>query len=330
MVTGTWISGLCRIQVLTGIKNIYYFKSKEISLILDKGCGCSNIKRRAASSRLCWQPLEVAFHFYKERRMVKMKINGPEKMEIQQVNNNTMNQTAVDSETKSYQNQIASAQSQLQKLSSDNNISQEEKAEKRKEIQKQIMELNNMLREHKMEMRREKQQKAAEASKERQKQEEQQQQQGNVVDVKEDLEPQPERMSSGHMKAIVSADASLERARVQDSVASGLERKISVLEGEIRQSAETGGYVEGKKKEIESLENKVVKISGSKMGTLGSAVQEIRQVSQAVDKAANKTNQAKPDVIKETANMASPDLIAKKQIDMYNKGKFFSNVDIQF
>lgn len=257
-----------------------------------------------------------------------MKINGPEKMEIQQVNN-TMNQAAADPETKNYQNQIASAQSQLQKLSSDNNISQEEKAEKRKEIQKQIMELNNMLREHKMEMRREKQQKAAEASKERQKQEEQQQQ-VNVADVKEELELQPEKMSSNHMKAMVSADASLERARVQDSVAGGLERRISVLEGEIRQSAETGGYVEGKKEEIESLENKVVKISGSKMGTLGSAVQEIRQVSQAVDKAGNKTNQAKPDVVKETANMASPDLTAKKQIDMYNKGKFFSNVDIQF
>ena len=167
-----------------------------------------------------------------------MKINGPEKMEIQQVNNNTMNQAAADPETKNYQNQIASAQSQLQKLSSDNNISQEEKAEKRKEIQKQIMELNNMLREHKMEMRREKQQKAAEASKERQKQEEQQQQ-VNVADVKEELELQPEKMSSNHMKAMVSADASLERARVQDSVAGGLERRISVLEGEIRQSAET-------------------------------------------------------------------------------------------
>ena len=44
-----------------------------------------------------------------------MKINGPEKMEIQQVNNNTMNQAASDPETKNYQNQIASAQSQLQK-----------------------------------------------------------------------------------------------------------------------------------------------------------------------------------------------------------------------
>lgn len=256
-----------------------------------------------------------------------MKINGLEKMEIQQVNNNTMNQAAADPETKSYQNQIASAQSQLQKLSSDNNISQEEKAEKRKEIQKQIMELNNMLREHKMEMRREKQQEVAEA-KERQKQEEQQQ--DNETYVKEDLEPQPEKMSSNHMKAMVSSNASLERAKVQDSVAEEFERRISVLEGEIRQSSETGGYVEGKKEEIESLENKVVKISGSKMGTLGSAVKEIRQVSQAIDKADNKTNQAKPDIVKETANMVSPDLTAKKQIDMYNKGKIFSNVDIQF
>ena len=95
-----------------------------------------------------------------------MKISGTETVEVQQYKGAMNSQTeaaATDFETKSFQNKIASAQTQLQKLSANNEMSSEEKAKKRQEIQKQIMELNNMLRERKAELRREKQQKAAEA-----------------------------------------------------------------------------------------------------------------------------------------------------------------------
>ena len=69
-----------------------------------------------------------------------------------------MNQ-ATDSYSRNIQNQIADAQKQLQELSSNKDMSQEEKMNKRQELQQQISDLNVQLRQHQMEQRREKQQK---------------------------------------------------------------------------------------------------------------------------------------------------------------------------
>ena len=56
-----------------------------------------------------------------------------------------MNQAA-DSYSRNIQNQIANAQKQLQELSSNENMSLEEKMKKRQEIQQQISDLNMQLR----------------------------------------------------------------------------------------------------------------------------------------------------------------------------------------
>ncbi len=69
-----------------------------------------------------------------------------------------MNQMA-DSYSRNIQNQIADAQKQLQELSSNKDMTQEEKMTKRQELQQQISDLNVELRQHQMEQRREKQQK---------------------------------------------------------------------------------------------------------------------------------------------------------------------------
>ncbi|MDE7251126.1 MAG: FlxA-like family protein [Lachnospiraceae bacterium] len=69
-----------------------------------------------------------------------------------------MNQMA-DSYSRNIQNQIADAQKQLQELSSNKDMTQEEKMTKRQELQQQISDLNVQLRQHQMEQRREKQQK---------------------------------------------------------------------------------------------------------------------------------------------------------------------------
>lgn len=69
-----------------------------------------------------------------------------------------MNQ-ATDSYSRNIQNQIADAQKQLQELSSNKDMTQEEKMTKRQELQQQISDLNVQLRQHQMEQRREKQQK---------------------------------------------------------------------------------------------------------------------------------------------------------------------------
>ena len=69
-----------------------------------------------------------------------------------------MNQAA-DSYSRNIQNQIASAQKQLQELSSNKEMTQEEKMTKRQELQQQISDLNMQLRQYQTEQRREKQQK---------------------------------------------------------------------------------------------------------------------------------------------------------------------------
>lgn len=66
-----------------------------------------------------------------------------------------MNQ-ATDSYSRNIQSQIANAQKQLQELSSNEDMSLEEKMKKRQEIQQQISDLNMQLRQHQMEQRKEK------------------------------------------------------------------------------------------------------------------------------------------------------------------------------
>ena len=68
-----------------------------------------------------------------------------------------MNQ-ATDSYSRNIQSQIANAKKQLQELSSNEDMSLEEKMKKRQEIQQQISDLNMQLRQHQMEQRKEKQQ----------------------------------------------------------------------------------------------------------------------------------------------------------------------------
>ncbi len=88
-----------------------------------------------------------------------------EKMETNSINgiNTQMGQMgmkqAADSYIRNIQNQIASAQKQLQELSFNKEMTQEEKMTKRQELQQQINDLNMQLRQYQTEQRREKQQK---------------------------------------------------------------------------------------------------------------------------------------------------------------------------
>ena len=91
-----------------------------------------------------------------------MKINGTNGVNTQ-MGQMGMNQ-ATDSYSKNIQNQIANAQKQLQELSSNEEMTLEEKMKKRQEIQQQISDLNMQLRQHQMEQRKEKQQAKAQGS----------------------------------------------------------------------------------------------------------------------------------------------------------------------
>ena len=64
-----------------------------------------------------------------------------------------------DSVSKNIQNQIANAQQKLQDLSSNEELSLEDKMKKRQEIQQEITNLNQQLRQHQIEHRKEQQRK---------------------------------------------------------------------------------------------------------------------------------------------------------------------------
>ena len=87
-----------------------------------------------------------------------MKIGAMGSMAAQPANNNSSQ--VVDTESKQIQAQITNAQNKLQQITSNQNMSDEEKSRLRQEIQKQISELNNQLRKHQLEMRQQQQQAA--------------------------------------------------------------------------------------------------------------------------------------------------------------------------
>ena len=81
-----------------------------------------------------------------------MKINGLNGANSQVGGMNMMK--ATDSVSKNIQNQISNAQKQLQEISANKDMSIEEKMKKRQEIQQQINDLNNQLRQHQIEQRK--------------------------------------------------------------------------------------------------------------------------------------------------------------------------------
>lgn len=173
-----------------------------------------------------------------------------------------------DARTQSIKDQIAKAQKQLQELSSDEKLSAEEKMKKRQELQKQITDLNNQLRQHQIELRREKQQ-AKDSSIE--------ELTGGTKKTGR-YDSKGAGLSKGSMKAMISADAALEQARVQEHTATSLEGRAGVLKAEIKQDAGRG--VEAKKEELAEVEQLAENATSSQIDTLGKANRELKEAEE--------------------------------------------------
>ena len=178
----------------------------------------------------------------------------------------------MDSFSKSIQNQIANAQKQLQELSENKDMSMEEKMKRRQEIQQQITDLNNQLRQHQIEQRKEKQEQAAKNAEKKE-------------SVKN--ENKGAGLSQASMTAIISADAALSQAKVHGSVATRMEGRAGVLEAEIKQDGSRGGNVEAKKEELAEVQQKAVAAGTSQTDTLVSVRKDIEEAANA-DKEENK------------------------------------------
>ena len=225
----------------------------------------------------------------------------------------------MDAESKEFQNQIASAQNQLKELTANNELSAEEKAKKRQEIQKQITELNNQLRQHQMELRREQQEKEEKGEK------------MSLGEQRERLreEPVTTGMSQTGMKAIISANSAISRAKAQGNVSMEIESRARVLQSEIKQDAEHGKDTKVKQKELEKLESKAIQAQGAKMEILTGAVREIRKAAEKEIQPDKKSGTEKKSSHEDKAAIV-PDFAAKKKTDAYIAGKMFSNVEFHF
>ena len=172
---------------------------------------------------------------------------------------------ANDSVSKNIQNQIANAQQKLQDLSSNEELSLEDKMKKRQEIQQEITNLNQQLRQHQIEQRKEQQSKKSSMM---------------VAGTKNTSAKKGTGLSQAGMRAMISADSSMKQAKVQGSMATQMEGRAGVLESEIKQDAGKGN-TEKKEEELADLQTKAQSATASQMSSLSDANKSMEKAAKA-------------------------------------------------
>lgn len=201
-----------------------------------------------------------------------MKISGTNGINPQMSNGNKVSQST-DSFSKNIQRQISNAQKQLQELSSNEEMSVEEKMKKRQEIQKQITGLNHQLRQHQLEQRKEKQQETKSSMEDMLG--------GTSQAGKKKSDTQRTGFSQAGMQAIISGDSAMKQAKVQGSTAVKMEGRAGVLEAEIKQDAALGGDTKAKEEELAKTIETVNQATASQINTLAEANRKLEEAEKA-------------------------------------------------
>ena len=161
---------------------------------------------------------------------------------------------ANDSVSKNIQNQIANAQQKLQDLSSNEELSLEDN-------------LNQQLRQHLIEQRKEQQSKKSSMD-------------DMVAGTKNTSAKKGTGLSQAGMRAMISADSSMKQAKVQGSMATQMEGRAGVLESEIKQDAGKGN-TEKKEEELADLQAKAQSATASQMSSLSDANKSMEEAAKA-------------------------------------------------
>lgn len=177
----------------------------------------------------------------------------------------------MDSVSKNIQNQIASLQKQLQELSSNEDMTLEEKMKKRQEIQQEINTLNQQLRQHQIEQKKEQQSKDT-----------------SIDDMlnssykmdKTKSDNKGSTLSQVNMEAMISADSSVKQSKVQGKQTSQMEGNARVLKSEIEMDKGKGGNTEKKEKGLIDLQARIEKTTQAQLSTLAEANKTMKEASQ--------------------------------------------------
>jgi len=210
----------------------------------------------------------------------------------------------------------------LQELSANKDMSLEEKMKKRQEIQQQIVDLNNQLRQHQMEQRKEQQAKKTSMN--------------DMLGGNKKTAPKAGKQNAGlsqaSMKAIISADSAMEQARVQGSVATRMEGKAGVLESEIKLDVARGGDVEKKKEELAEVQQKAEAAESAQLNTLAEANKELETAAKAEQQAEKTDKTDKKDEVsreKEDKPVTGTDETESVNADVEVETVAYSHVDVR-
>ena len=186
-----------------------------------------------------------------------MQINGVNGAGMQSGNSMTGIGQGTDAYSRQLQKQISDAQKKLQDISSDENLSPEEKMKKRQEIQQEINDLNIQLRQHQIELRREKQEEKSDSPVT--------ELTGGRKNARTGKGSQAGGMSEAGMSAIISADVAAGQARIQGNTAKRMENRAGIIKSEIKMES---GDTSDKEKELAEVEKRAQAASESQMNTL--------------------------------------------------------------
>lgn len=171
-----------------------------------------------------------------------------------------------DEVSRNIQRQIANVQKEIQELSTDKNLTMEEKMKKRQELQQKLTELNQQLQQHQIDLRRERQQAQKSAAENSQSGKRQ-----------ADTEETDAGLSKFSMKALISADSSMKQAHVYESVATELKGAARTLRSDISLDEKRGVDVSKKKSQLAKLEERAEKAVSSQADTLEGANETLRE-----------------------------------------------------
>lgn len=183
-----------------------------------------------------------------------------------------------DALSKSLQKQITEKQAQMQELSANQELSVEEKMKKRQELQQQIFELQNQLRQHEIELRKEAQESQGSKMEE-------------MLGGKRETEQTDSKdgkqtfsVSQDGMEAMISADSAVFQAKAQGSVGKKMKGEARNLRTEAKLDAGRGGNSENKLAAAASLEQKASQVEVSQVKGLNEASKKISDAAKADSK----------------------------------------------
>lgn len=225
-----------------------------------------------------------------------------------------------DSEGKEVRNQIAAAKCRLKELSADKALNEEEREKKQKELQQKITDLNNQLRQRRLELHRRQQEQRKSAAVP-----DEDGSHSQSSDPPEDS-PKAAVLPETGARAIFAASSAVGSAKSQGSLAASLESRVRILQGEIKQDEERGLDTRFKQDELERLEKKAARLNGFGSSSLAKASANLKQALEQEIRPGQKNNSDGFVRLIKSPLSSAP----KSKTDIYLRGDMFSHVDFHF